>query len=65
MPSPTGTVLACAAKINEEFARNWTRGLPDQKPATISGGLVIAHDGNHADAIREALKHAGALEVKG
>jgi CRISPR-associated protein Cmr2 len=56
---PTETVLACAAKINEEFARNWTKGLQVKEPATISGGLVIAH---YKEDLRFVLEEARKAE---
>jgi CRISPR-associated protein Cmr2 len=40
---PTETALACAAEVNTAFAANWKQEIPNQKPPTISGGLVIAH----------------------
>lgn len=56
---PTAEALACAAELNKEFRENWQQGLPQAKPATLSGGLAIVH---HKEDLRFALEAARAAE---
>jgi CRISPR-associated protein Cmr2 len=58
---PTETALACVGEINAAFAANWERGLPGDEPATISGGLVVAH---YKEDLRFVLEQARDAEKK-
>jgi len=58
---PTETALACAKEIDQQFRDNWQKGLPDDEPATISGGLVVAH---YKDDLRFVMNQARAAEKK-
>lgn len=58
---PTATALTCAKEINEEFDLHWQRRLPDEDPATLSGGLVVAH---YKEDLRFVVEEARKAEKK-
>ena len=58
---PTETALAYVAEINEAFAANWRKAFPNEKPATISGGLVVAH---YKEDLRFVMEEAHKAESR-
>lgn len=56
---PTDTALECVAEINSVFRANWLEHRPSDKPATISGGLVVAH---YKEDLRFVLEQARKAE---
>jgi CRISPR-associated protein Cmr2 len=59
---PADVALDCAAKLAEEFARNWREdpGLRETpRPATLSGGIAVVH---YKEDLRYALDQAREAE---
>jgi CRISPR-associated protein Cmr2 len=58
---PTETALACVAEINAAFRDNWRAAFPGDEPATISGGLVVAH---YKEDLRLVMEEAHKAEKR-
>lgn len=58
---PTETALTCVREINDAFRDNWLAAFPEEKPATISGGLVVAH---YKEDLRLVMEEAHKAEKR-